>query len=258
MNYRLDIAYDGSRYEGWQRQKKTGKTIQGKIEEVLSRMEERPVEILGAGRTDAGVHAMGQVANVRLDGKRSPEEIRRYLNRYLPEDIEVLRVCQADERFHSRFAAVGKRYVYRIGIDDRKDVFRRKYRYHLGEPLDVEAMRQAAAQLVGTHDFRSFCGNPRMKKTTVRTITKLEVVGEKHQVKLVFEGNGFLQYMIRILTGTLMEVGLCRRPPDGMEEILKAGDRTAAGVTAPACGLCLERVFYPGEMDGSQREGEAE
>ena len=123
MNYRFEIAYDGSRYEGWQRQKKTEKTIQGKIEAVLSRMVERPVEIQGAGRTDAGVHALCQTANARLDSSKEPEEIRRYLNRYLPEDIEILKVSRADDRFHSRFGAVGKRYVYRIGTDDRKDVF---------------------------------------------------------------------------------------------------------------------------------------
>ena len=263
MNYRFEIAYDGSRYEGWQRQKKTEKTIQGKIEAVLSRMEERPVEIQGAGRTDAGVHALCQTANARLDSSKEPEEIRRYLNRYLPEDIEILKVSRADDRFHSRFGAVGKRYVYRIGTDDRKDVFRRKYLFHLGEELDTDAMQRAAARLAGTHDFRSFCGNPRMKKSTVRTITRLEVVREEHQVKLVFEGDGFLQYMIRILAGTLMEVGQHLRPADSMEEILAAMDRTAAGPTAPACGLCLERVFYPEDIrrtenkeDGGGENGE--
>lgn len=248
MNYRLDIAYDGSRYEGWQRQKKTDRTIQGKIEEVLSRMEGKPVEIQGAGRTDAGVHARGQTANVRLESLKTEEEIRRYLNHYLPEDIEILRVAGVNERFHSRLSAVGKRYIYRIGTDDRKEVFERKYRYHLGKTLDVEAMRRSAALLTGTHDFRSFCGNPRMKKSSVRTITRLEIEEEAHQVKLIFEGNGFLQYMVRILTGTLMEVGLHSRSADSMKEILAARDRTAAGVTAPACGLCLDKVFYP-EME---------
>lgn len=249
MNYRLDIAYDGSRYEGWQRQKKTDRTIQGKIEEVLSRMEGKPVEIQGAGRTDAGVHARCQTANVRLDHSGREDEVRRYLNHYLPEDIEILRVTGVEERFHSRLSAVGKRYVYRIGTDDRKMVFERKYRYHLGNALDVEAMRRAAESLTGTHDFRSFCGNPRMKKSSVRTITKLEIGEEPHQVKLIFEGNGFLQYMVRILTGTLMEVGLHSRPADSMKEILAARNRSAAGVTAPACGLCLDEVFYP-EMEG--------
>ena len=220
------------------------------------------MEIQGAGRTDAGVHALCQTANARLDSSKEPEEIRRYLNHYLPEDIEILRVCRADDRFHSRFGLWEAlclpdrhgRYTY---------IYCRKYLFHLGEELDTEAMQRAAARLTGTHDFRSFCGNPRMKKSTVRTITRLEVVREEHQVKLVFEGDGFLQYMIRILAGTLMEVGQHLRPADSMEEILAAMDRTAAGPTAPACGLCLERVFYPEDIrrtenkeDGGGENGE--
>lgn len=248
MNYRMEIAYDGSRYQGWQRQKRTDQTIQGKIEEVLSRLAGYPVEIHGAGRTDAGVHARGQTANVHLEGEVSSGEMLSYLNRYLPEDIEVLQVREAPKRFHSRLSAVGKRYIYRIGTDGYKNVFERKYRYRLGKELDQEAMAYAAAALLGTHDFKSFCGNPRMKKSTVRTITRLDIVRVPHEIQLVYEGDGFLQYMIRIITGTLIEVGLGERGADTMSELLEALDRKAAGATAPACGLYLDRIFYPGEL----------
>lgn len=204
-----------------------------------------PVEIQGAGRTDAGVHAAGQTANVHLETDIPSGELMSYLNRYLPEDIEVLQVRKAPERFHSRLSAVGKRYVYRIGIDEYKNVFERKYRYHLGKTLEEAAMKQAAAYFLGTHDFKSFCGNPRMKKSTVRTIIRLDVIREPHEIRLVYEGNGFLQYMVRIMTGTLIEVGLGEREPGSMKALLDIRDRKMAGVTAPACGLCLERIFYP-------------
>lgn len=246
MNYKLTIEYDGSRYEGWQRQKKTMLTIQGKLEDVLSRMEGRAVEIQGAGRTDAGVHAKGQVASVYLERAGSCKDILEYMNRYLPEDIGVTAVKQAPERFHARLSAVGKRYRYRIGTDSQKLVFERKYRYPLGRQLDVCAMRQAAETLVGTRDFKTFCGNPHMKKSTVRTITAIDIQEYAHEIQLVFEGDGFLQYMVRILTGTLIETGLHQRPADTMESLLAGRDRQLAGVTAPAQGLCLEKVFYPG------------
>lgn len=245
MNYRMDLAYDGTRYEGWQRQTRTGQTIQGKLEDVLSRMEGRNVEIYGAGRTDAGVHARRQTANAHLRGTRDAEEIQEYLNRYLPEDIEILRVIPVDERFHSRLSAMGKRYIYRIGTDGYKDVFQRKYRYHLGSQLNTEQMEKAAAILMGTHDFRSFCGNPRMKKSSVRTLTRLDIRRSLHELQLIYEGDGFLQYMVRIITGTLVEIGQGKRTAECVEQILRQRDRKAAGMTAPACGLCLDRVFYP-------------
>ncbi|MBS6194338.1 MAG: tRNA pseudouridine(38-40) synthase TruA [Clostridiales bacterium] len=244
MNYKLTIEYDGSRYEGWQRQKTTGQTIQGKIERILSRMTGEEIQIDGAGRTDGGVHAKGQTASVRLDGTWSKEEILDYLNQYLPEDIGITRVDRVPERFHARLWATGKCYSYRIGTDSRKAVFDRKYRYHLGEALDVEAMRRAAEDLIGTHDFRSFCGNPRMKKSTIRTITEIRIEELPHEVRLVYTGNGFLQYMVRILTGTLIEIGLHQRPADSIPELLERKERKYAGATAPAQGLCLEQVFY--------------
>lgn len=244
MNYKLTIEYDGTRYEGWQRQAKTDKTIQGKIEQVLSRMEDRPIEIDGAGRTDAGVHAKGQTATVQLSAKWKPEEIQAYLNEYLPEDIGVVLVQRVPDRFHARLWATGKTYSYRIGTDGYKSVFDRKFRYSLGEALDVDAMRKAADYLLGTHDFKAFCGNPKMKKSTVRTIESIEIEQSQHEVRIVYTGNGFLQYMVRIMTGTLIEIGLHQRKPENILELLEVQERKYAGATAPAMGLCLEKVYY--------------
>ena len=244
MNYKLTIEYDGTRYEGWQRQSTTEQTIQGKIENVLSRMTGKEIQIDGAGRTDGGVHAKGQVASVHLEPRWSNEEIQEYLNQYLPDDIGIVKVERVPERFHARLWATGKCYSYRIGTDSYKSVFDRKYRYPLGEELDVEAMKRATQDLLGTHDFKSFCGNSRMKKSTVRTIEEIRIEESAQEVKIVYRGNGFLQYMVRILTGTLIEIGLHKRLADSMPQLLEALDRRKAGVTAPASGLCLEEVYY--------------
>ena len=248
------IQYDGTRYKGWQRQKTTDQTIQGKIEAILSRQYGRTIEIDGSGRTDAGVHAHGQVANFRLPDAccagKTPEELceelRQIFVQYLPEDIAVTEVRVASERFHSRLNVVKKTYVYRIWNADYPNVFERKYMLHDNRPMDVEAMRQAAQYLLGKHDFAAFCGNAKMKKSTVRTIYRIMVKQEPGSslVKLEFEGTGFLQNMVRILTGTLIEVGLGKRDAGSMPQILAALERQAAGYTAPAEGLCLQQVFY--------------
>ena len=206
MNYKLTIQYDGSRYDGWQRQGNTDNTIQGKIEGVLSRLTGESVEIHGAGRTDAGVHAEGQVASVRLPGKRPAAEVMAYLNQYLPEDIAVVDVQEADERFHARLTAVGKVYRYDIRLGSTPNVFRRKYQYRVEQPLDVAAMKKAAEYLTGTHDYRAFCSNKRYKKSTVRTVTAIEIAVNGADVSITFRGDGFLYNMVRILTGTLLEV----------------------------------------------------
>lgn len=244
QNYRLELSYDGSRYEGWQRQKRTENTIQGKVEAVLSRMTGTKVEVDGAGRTDAGVHAEGQVASVKLDTVLSETEICRYLNHYLPEDIAVQRVSLADMRFHARLNAVSKWYRYRIETGLPKHVFDRKYIWLYGEKLDTEVMQKAAAVLTGTHDFRSFCGNKNMKKSTIRTIEEIRITETENEVILDYTGDGFLQYMVRILTGTLVECGSGKRKPEEMYSILNACSREAAGITAPACGLTMMGVKY--------------
>ncbi len=244
MNYKLTIQYDGSRYDGWQRQGNTDNTIQGKIEGVLSRLTRECVEIHGAGRTDAGVHAEGQVASVKLSGKRSAAEVMAYLNQYLPEDIAVVDVREADERFHARLTAVGKVYRYDIRLGSTPNVFRRKYQYRVEQPLDVAAMKKAAEYLTGTHDYRAFCSNKRYKKSTVRTVTAIEIAVNGADMSITFRGDGFLYNMVRILTGTLLEVGLGERKEEDMPAILESLDRTRAGKTAPAQGLTLVQVEY--------------
>lgn len=242
MNYRLLIQYDGTRYYGWQRQNSTDATIQGKIEVVLSRLEGRPVEIHGAGRTDAGVHALGQVANVHLT-ERPAEEIRNYLNRYLPEDIGIIEVKQVSERFHSRLNASEKIYVYRLATDPALHVFERKYMTPCEEPLDLDAMKEAAAYLVGEHDFQSFC-TKKMKKSSVRKLEEIRLEQLLGEIRITYRGNGFLYNMVRILTGTLLEVGIGKLSPEDIPAILEAKERQKAGATAPAQGLCLKEVRY--------------
>lgn len=243
-NFVLTIAYDGSRYHGWQRLGGDEMTVQGKLEHVIGEFCGHKVEVNGAGRTDAGVHARGQVANVPLHIGASPAELMAYCNRYLPEDIAVTACAEAPERFHARLNAKAKRYTYRIRTADYPDVFGRKYQYAAPGAPDLDAMRRAAAILTGKHDFKSFCGNKKMKKSTVREIYSLEVAEENGTLELRYHGDGFLQYMIRILSGTLLEVGQGVRPADDMARILERRDRAAAGPTLPARGLTLEKVEY--------------
>ena len=243
-NFRITVAYDGSRYGGWQRLGGQDNTIQGKLEHVLSEMTGHRVEIHGAGRTDAGVHARGQVAHFKIETGKTPDEIRAYLNRYLPEDIAVTACDAVDDRFHARLNAKAKRYVYRIWNSATPNVFERKYLCRWEAPLDTARMQAAAARLGGEHDFKAFCGNKRMKKSTVRTIYELRVERIGDEVRLTFYGTGFLQYMVRILTGTLVEIGEGKRAPEEIDEILASRDRAQAGITMPPQGLTLDKVIY--------------
>lgn len=243
-NYKMIVQYDGTRYDGWQKQGNTGETIQGKIEMVLEKMMGEPVEVIGSGRTDSGVHATGQAANVHMDTEKLPEEILTYLNRYLPEDIEVTSVEPAEERFHSRLNARGKVYTYWVETAPKKMVFQRKYIYGLGQRLDMEAMKQAAAYLCGTYDYKSFCSNKNMKKSTVRTVNSIDFYDHGSQIEIRVTGDGFLYHMVRIMVGTLIETGLGKRKPDTIQEVLDAKNRQMSGYTAPAEGLFLTRVLY--------------
>lgn len=245
MNYVIWLSYDGTRYDGWQKQGNTDRTIQGKLEAVLTRLDEGGVEVRGSGRTDAGVHALAQVADFSLKGEMDPPKVMRYLNQYLPEDIHVWRIEKAPVRFHSRLNAVRKTYRYQIETGQKKDVFKRWFYYGLGRKLDVGAMEEAAAYLIGTHDFKSFCGNKRMTKSTVRTLESITLERtEDTRIHITFTGNGFLQQMVRILTGTLLEVGLGKRQPGDMIRILEAKNRQEAGFSAPSEGLFLVSVEY--------------
>lgn len=243
-NYRFKIQYDGTRYRGWQRQKNDFDTIQGRIEQVLSRQMGHPVEIDGAGRTDAGVHAREQVANVHLDYNGTTEELRECLNEYLPEDIRILEVEIAGERFHSRLNATGKVYEYRLCKKGCFDVFARKYQWQMEELLDVARMKEAAGLLLGEHDFKGFCTKASRKKSTIRRLDAIDIEETESAVILRFSGNGFLYNMVRILTGTLVEIGTGTRGISTIGEILERKERVLAGMTAPAKGLTLVRVKY--------------
>lgn len=244
QNYQLILAYDGSRYQGWQGQGNTANTIQAKVQAVLERMCAQPVTLQASGRTDAGVHAMGQVVSCQLETQLSCPEILAYLNRYLPEDIGARSIALASPRFHARLSAQGKVYAYRIWNSPQPDIFGRKYRYALPQPLDLAAMEQAARLLEGEHDFRSFCGLTRYKKSTVRRIDAITLLREGDVVTLRFQGNGFLNRMVRILSGTLVEVGLGLRTPESMSAVLASRDRASAAGALPPHGLMLEQVFY--------------
>ncbi len=242
-NYKITIQYEGTRFQGWQRQISTDNTIQGKIEAILSKMCGKTVEINGAGRTDAGVHAKGQIANVKMKTDKSLKEIMDYLNLYLPEDIAVVDIEEVDDRFHARLNAKGKHYQYRLRTAPVPDVFSRKYVHVQVDSLDVEAMGKAAELLSGKHDFKAFTSNHRTKKSTVRTIDiKIKETAEE----LVFDytGDGFLYHMVRILTGTLIEVGEGKRTPESVKDVLAGKERANAGALAPAKGLTLVEVYY--------------
>jgi len=243
-NYKILLAYDGTRYQGWESHKAGDMTIQGKVVNVIEHLAGVPVEVIGCGRTDAGVHAKGMVANVKLEVDMAPQELKSYLNHYLPEDIAVLDVSVATERFHSRYNAVGKTYCYTCYIGDTKPVFDRKYVYALDEKPDVEKMRKAAELLVGTHDFASFCANKKKKKSTVRTVDKIEITVEGGYLKFTVHGDGFLHHMVRILVGTLLEVGWGKRDAGSMPALIASCERAQAGATAPAQGLCMISVDY--------------
>ena len=243
-NYKLTIQYDGSRYSGWQVQGNTGNTIQGKLQTVLSQLDNTPVEVQGSGRTDAGVHARGQVASVKLRSEPQCDQVLDYCARYLPRDIAVTAVQKAPERFHARLNAKTKCYVYRIWNSPIPNVFERKFLCQLPDPLDLEAMERAAGLLLGEHDFRSFCGLRRFKKSTVRRIDSIEITRLGAEIRISYVGNGFLNQMVRILTGTLVDVGLKKYPPERVADILAAQDRSEAGPAMPPEGLCLEYVTY--------------
>lgn len=242
-NIRLDICYDGTRYRGWQRLPGKDDTIQGKIETCLSRILGEEIEISGSGRTDAGVHAMGQVANFHCESSMTAEEILSQLRSFLPEDIGILSCKDCSPRFHARLNAREKTYRYRIWNSAMPCVFDRRFVAVMPEALDLEAMAAAAEQLCGQHDFSAFCGNPKFKKSTVRFIRSVEIQRWDEEVRIVFTGNGFIHNQVRIMVGTLVEVGRGERSADSIPSLF-GGKRSDAGFLAPAHGLCLMEVTY--------------
>lgn len=242
-NYKMLIAYDGTKYQGWQRQSATPMTIQGMIEKTIGEVIGYSVEIDGSGRTDGGVHASGQVANVKLSGKVQEAEFQKKLNEKLPEDIRIRCVQLVPNRFHSRLDAVAKTYEYIVDTREKPCVFTRKYCYHYTKPLDIDKMKKAVALLIGRHDFSAFT-DKKDEKSAVRELysVKIEKYGEK--IHFYFYGNGFMYHQVRILMGTLLEVGTGERSVESVGEALKARERTKAGFLAPALALTLREVEY--------------
>lgn len=244
-NFKVILQYEGTRYQGWQRQDSTKNTIQGKLETILEKMTGADfVQVNGSGRTDAGVHALGQAASFKIETEMAPQEIMCYMNRYLPEDIKVIDICEMPERFHGRLNAKKKTYVYRIWNSPLPCVFERRYVYELKEKLDVQAMEQAAALLVGKHDFKAFTSTKKSKKSTVRTIERITIEKRENELVLTYKGDGFLYHMVRILTGTLIEAGLHERDAHSVKTLLDKGTREQSGPLVPAKGLCLVSVEY--------------
>ena len=249
-NIQLILEYDGSRYDGWQKAVTTAKTttkggaIQEKIEDVLSKMEETPVELTGAIRTEAGVHAYRQVANFRTESKKKTYEIKQYLNRYLPRDIAVLEALEVNDRFHAAFNAKGFVFEYHITIGEVPSVFDRKYNYYCFKRPDIKAMKAAAEKLTGTHDFKAFSDNKRMKKSTVRTISDIDIYSSESEITITLTGDDFWPNMVRNLVGTMLDVGLGELSAQDLPDIIASGDRERIGRAVDPKGLFLADVKY--------------
>jgi len=243
-NFRMTLSYDGTRYNGWQRQGNTPDTIQGRLEAVLSDLLAQPVEVAGSGRTDAGVHARMQTASFCAKTDLAAPELLRQLRARLPGDIGVLTLEEAAPRFHARLSCRGKTYVYRIWNSETPNVFERRYVYALPQPLDTAAMQRAAALLCGTRDYTSFCANRRMKKSAVRRIDTIDITRIGDEIRFTVSGNGFLYNMVRIIVGTLLEAGAHRMSAEDVKRALESKVRENAGPTVPGQGLRLEEVRY--------------
>lgn len=246
--FRLTLEYDGAGFEGWQAQPAGRRTVQATLEQALARVTGQRVRVTGSGRTDAGVHAEGQVASVRVESRLAPERLRQALNGVLPSDLAVRSLEVAPEGFDARRDARSKLYRYALWNAPTRSPLREARSLCLERPLDVAAMREAAGALVGTHDFRSFQAAGSSVATSVRSLSRLAVEGQAGgAIDLWFEASGFLRHMVRNLAGTLIEVGSGRRPAWEMPALLAARDRGRAGRTAPARALTLVRVRYEGD-----------
>ncbi len=242
-NIRLTISYDGSRYYGFQRQ--TGKpTVQQKLEDALTDIIGSPIQITASGRTDAGVHAMAQTVNFHTDTSLSPDEIFRLLNNKLPSDIAVREAKYASERFHSRYNVLKKVYTYRINTSGFSNVFEKKYVFDFFESLDINKMREASELLMGTHDFIGFSSVKKTKKSTVRKIFDIVFTEKSGELDITYTASGYLHNMVRIITGTLIEIGAGYKEISVINEVFETGDRSTAGFTAPAKGLIMEYAVY--------------
>lgn len=243
-NIKMKVAFDGSRYSGWQRLGDDDNTIQGKLEDLLYKMTAKSINLIGCSRTDKGVHASGLISNFHIDSPMDIAEIETYINRYLPDDIVCLDLIEVDEKFHSRYHAKSK--IYRYTIDNKKyqNVFTRKFTSHIAENLDLDLMKKASCYLVGKFDFAAFTTMKSKKKSSIRTINYINISQDQGYIHIEFNGDGFLHNMIRIITGTLIRVGLGELRPEEVENILLAKTRSIAGPMVEAKGLCLMEVIY--------------
>jgi tRNA pseudouridine38-40 synthase len=239
----LLIEYDGTNYGGWQRQKNTN-TIQETLEEAISHITNETIQIIGCSRTDAGVHAKGFVGNFYSNSRIPEDKFKDAINSKLPEDIVVLASNEVDSNFHSRYHCKGKTYSYTILNRRDPKAIGKNYMYHYKNTLNVETMQSGAQYLMGKHDFSAFKNIGSSVKTSVRNITELHITKEDSFVKIAVSADGFLYNMVRIIVGTLLEVGIEKIAPNSVEEILLSKDRTKAGISVPPQGLCLEKVYY--------------
>jgi len=243
-NLKISIQYDGTRYKGWQKQKENSPTIQEKIEDVLSKMTGEDIQVIGCGRTDSGVHAEEYIANFKTNTEMSADEMLDYLYEYLPEDIVVKSMKDTTERFHARYNVKSKTYVYRIDNSRFRNVFNRKYAYHTNDSLNLAEMKKAAEVLIGTHDFQSFTSLKSPSKSTLRTINSINIIKTGDLIEIEVNGNGFLWNMVRIIVGTLLDVGNGKLDVSDVERILNEKKRSEAGPISQAKGLCLKSVQY--------------
>lgn len=243
-NIKMELQFDGSRYNGWQRLGNNENTIQGKLESLLQKMTGEEISVIGSSRTDKGVHAKAFVCNFFTNSSMSLADMEAYINNYLPDDIVAQNLEEADARCHVRYNAKSKIYRYTIDNGKHQDVFTRKFSSHIPENLDISAMQKAADLLVGTLDFAAYTNMKSKKKSTVRTIYNISISTDKNYIYLDFEGDGFLYNMIRIITGTLIRVGKQELQPEEVLDILEGKDRSIAGPVAEAKGLCLMKVKF--------------
>jgi len=249
MNYKLLIQYDGTDFHGWQVQE-NDRTIQGELERVIGMLADTDVGVIGSGRTDAGVHAEGQVANVHLVGKFTPERLKHAINGNLWRDIRIMTAEKAPDDFHSRFSAKKKTYIYRVVNAPVMSPFWRRYAHHEARPLDVGRMNEAARLFLGEHDWTAFASSKSDGESRVRSVLDFTVesrwddVARGAMIELRITAHGFLRYMVRSIAGTMLEVGRGEKDADTIQTAIVTGDRSLAGQTAPAHGLTLLRVDY--------------
>lgn len=243
MRVAFIVEYDGTDYCGWQRQK-NAVTVQEKIEDALLKLGKGHITVFGAGRTDSGVHAKGQCGHFDIESNIPAEKFAFILNSYLPKDIRIKKSWLAEEDFHCRFSAKGKRYIYRIVNEPHASALFERFTAHVPEQLDLCAMEQASEYIKGTHDFSSFCAAGGSAKTAVRTVTELKVEKTDGIIEITVEGTGFLYNMVRIIAGTLIDVGKHKKTPEQVRDIIEGKVRKFAGATAEAKGLTMDEVFY--------------